>query len=143
MPVLVASRLATGQASRTGWWRRLSLLWLAFLLFGLAGQTLARGFDGEQIPTIELRDLPVEARNTLALIRQGGPFPWPKDGSVFGNYEGVLPKQKRGYYHEFTVNTPGLRGRGARRIIVGGNWQTSRDIYYTGNHYASFSRIKE
>lgn len=119
------------------------LFLLAFLFCGIANTVFGRTMEEEQIPVIELRDLPSEARETLARIRQGGPFPWPKDGSVFGNYEGVLPKRKRGYYHEFTVNTPGQRGRGARRLVVGGNWQTSRDIYYTGNHYASFSRIKE
>lgn len=119
------------------------LILLAILLCGIGNSAFSRRMENEQVPVIELRDLPSEARDTLALIRQGGPFPWPKDGSVFGNYEGVLPKRKRGYYHEFTVNTPGQRGRGARRIVVGGNWQTSRDIYYTGNHYASFSRIKE
>nr|WP_241673030.1 ribonuclease domain-containing protein [Lacisediminimonas profundi] len=95
------------------------------------------------VTVIEWQQLPAEAREVVRLIRQGGPFPYAKDGSVFGNYEGVLPKQKRGYYHEFTVKTPGLSSRGARRIVVGGDWKTSRELYYTGNHYASFQRIKE
>ena len=89
------------------------------------------------------KDLPQEARQTLALIKQGGPFPYPKDGSVFRNYEGVLPKQKRGYYHEFTVKTPGARNRGARRIVSGGYPATSGEYYYTDDHYATFRRIKE
>lgn len=116
---------------------------LGLALLAWSGPARAWFDQSEQIATIELRDLPPEARRTLELIRQGGPFPWRKDGSVFGNYEGVLPKRKRGYYHEFTVDTPEIRGRGARRIVVGGNWQTSREIYYTANHYVSFSRVKE
>lgn len=92
---------------------------------------------------VAAKDLPKEAQQTLALIKQGGPFPYPKDGSIFGNYEGVLPKQKRGYYHEFTVKTPGARNRGARRIISGGDPATSGEHYYTDDHYATFRRIKE
>src|SRR3569833_4289043 len=70
--------------------------------------------------TFSIRELPCEAQQTLVLIKKGGPFPYVKDGVVFGNYEGVLPKQKRGYYLEFTVKTLGARNRGARRIIVCG-----------------------
>lgn len=95
------------------------------------------------VGVIRWNELPPEARQTVETIRQGGPFPWPKDGTRFGNYEGVLPKQKREYYHEFTVKTPGLKGRGARRIVVGGPWQSSRELYYTDNHYATFRRIQE
>ena len=62
---------------------------------------------------------------------------------MFGNYEGVLPRQKRGYYHEFTVKTPKARNRGARRIISGGNPQTSGEYYYTKDHYQTFQRIRE
>lgn len=111
------------------------------MLLNMAGAR-ARTFDDE-VPVIHWSALPPEARETVKLIRRGGPFPYPKDGTVFGNYEGVLPKQKRGYYHEFTVDTPGISGRGPRRIVVGGMWQTSREMYYTGNHYATFRRIKE
>ena len=93
--------------------------------------------------SVAAKDLPQEARQILALIKQGGPFPYPKDGSVFRNYEGVLPKQKRGYYHEFTVKTPGARNRGARRIVSGGDPATSGEYYYTDDHYATFRRIKE
>ncbi len=94
--------------------------------------------------TIRATALPSEARRTLALIKQGGPFPYAKDGAVFGNYEGLLPKQPRGYYHEFTVKTPGSRNRGARRLVVGGKVITSSDeFYYTADHYASFRRILE
>lgn len=95
------------------------------------------------LDVIPVSDLPKEAQVTLLLIKRGGPFPYTQDGAIFGNYEGVLPKQKRGYYHEFTVKTPGVRNRGARRIIVGDEPVMSREYYYTDNHYATFKRIKE
>ncbi len=79
----------------------------------------------------------------LAIIRKGGPFSFSKDGAVFGNYEEVLPKQSRGYYHEYTVKIPGVHGRGARRIITGGNSILSHEYYYTDDHYVTFRRIKE
>jgi guanyl-specific ribonuclease Sa len=83
--------------------------------------------------------LPPEAQDTLALIARGGPFPHSQDGVVFGNYEGLLPKQPRGYYHEYTVETPGARTRGTRRIITGG---TPPEVYYyTDDHYRSFRRF--
>ena len=83
--------------------------------------------------------LPKEARETLALIKKGGPYPYAKDGTVFGNREGRLPKQKRGYYREFTVKTPGERTRGARRIVAG----PPGEYWYTDDHYATFRRIRE
>ena len=116
--------------------------WAFFVLaLLLSASTLAKGVD--PIGVVPVRQLPQEARHTLGLIKQGGPFPYAKDGSVFRNYEGVLPKQKRGYYHEFTVPTPGARNRGARRIISGGDPATSGEYYYTDDHYATFRRIKE
>lgn len=81
--------------------------------------------------------LPPEARETLALIRAGGPFPYARDGAVFGNREARLPKQPRGYYREYTVRTPGARDRGARRIVAG----RAGEYYYTADHYRSFRRI--
>lgn len=80
--------------------------------------------------------LPAEARTTITLIQRGGPFPHRQDGSVFGNREGRLPRQPRGWYHEYTVDTPGLSHRGARRIITGGN--PPRTWHYTSDHYDSF-----
>lgn len=77
------------------------------------------------------------------MIKRGGPFPYAKDGVVFGNYEGVLPRQKRGYYHEYTVKTPRARNRGARRIISGGDPAASGEYYYTDDHYVTFMRIQE
>jgi ribonuclease T1 len=91
---------------------------------------------------VVLSTLPPQARQTHALIRAGGPFPYAKDGSVFVNRERLLPLHPRGYYREYTVKTPGLSHRGARRIVCGGNPPKSPDAcYYTADHYASFSRI--
>jgi ribonuclease T1 len=88
---------------------------------------------------VALSELPKEARATLALIRKGGPYPYAKDGAVFGNREAQLPKERRGYYREYTVKTPGDRTRGARRIVAG----RSGEYYYTDDHYNSFRRIRE
>jgi ribonuclease T1 len=88
---------------------------------------------------ISVTQLPKEARETLALIKKGGPYPYAKDGVVFGNREARLPRQKRGYYREFTVKTPGERTRGARRIVTG----TADEFWYTDDHYATFRRIRE
>lgn len=91
---------------------------------------------------MSLSALPAEARKTEALIRQGGPFPYAKDGSVFGNREKLLPAHSRGFYREYTVKTPGAPNRGARRIVCGGSQPTKPEAcYYTGDHYASFARI--
>ena len=91
------------------------------------------------IEEIGVAKLPKEALDTLALIRKRGPYPYAKDNAVFGNREGRLPKHKRGYYHEYTVKTPGERTRGARRIITG----KDGEMYYTPDHYNSFKRIRE
>lgn len=107
----------------------------------LSGAVFARGAPG--IDDIAASSLPLEACRTLSLIKQGGPYPYAKDGVVFGNYEGILPRRKRGYYHEFTVKTPRARHRGARRIIAGGDPQTSGEYYYTKDHYQTFQRIRE
>ena len=89
--------------------------------------------------TIAVAELPVEARETLRAIKRGGPYTYSRDGVVFGNFERILPKQPRGYYHEYTVKTPGVRSRGARRIISG----QSQEYFYTDNHYQTFRRIRE
>ena len=115
-------------------------------LFGIAVLLLSCNVFARTLgylDVIAVSDLPKQAQVTLLLIKRGGPFPYAQDGAIFGNYEGVLPKQKRGYYHEFTVKTPGARNRGARRIIAGGEPVMSREYYYTDNHYATFKRIKE
>lgn len=89
------------------------------------------------LPTVKITDLPPEAIEMLATIDRGGPFRYAQDGAVFVNNEGLLPKQPRGYYHEYTVVTPGLRDRGSRRLIVGG----LGDVYYTDDHYGSFRQV--
>jgi ribonuclease T1 len=88
---------------------------------------------------VRLAVLPPEARQTIALIRKAGPYPYARDGAVFVNREGALPRQKRGYYHEYTVKTPGERTRGARRIVAG----SGGDFYYTDDHYNRFRHILE
>ena len=95
------------------------------------------------IPPIALAELPPQGRATYALIHEGGPFPYDKDGTVFGNRERLLPAHKRGYYREYTVRTPGSRNRGARRIVCGGKPRTPDACYYTSDHYASFREIVE
>lgn len=99
--------------------------------------------DATQLDVIEVASLPREGQAMLMLIKQGGPFPYEKDGAVFVNYERKLPIQKRGYYHEYTVKTPRARNRGARRIIAGGQAMTSGEYYFTDNHYNSFKKIRQ
>ena len=92
--------------------------------------------------TIPVAELPKQGRETYELIRQGGPFPYGKDGTVFGNRERLLPAHPRGYYREYTVRTRGARDRGARRIVCGGRQPTDPEAcYYTADHYSSFRRI--
>lgn len=93
------------------------------------------------IGPVPLQALPVQGQETYQLIQQGGPFPYEKDGSVFGNRERILPGQKRGFYREYTVRTPGTRDRGAKRIVCGGPAITPEVCYYTADHYESFRRI--
>lgn len=89
------------------------------------------------LATVALGALPPEARQTIALIDRGGPFPYDRDGITFGNREGLLPLQSNGYYREYTVITPGSADRGERRIIAGRDGQ----LYYTDDHYESFRRV--
>lgn len=113
----------------------LALLGAALLASGVWART---GIAG----TVTLAELPAEARKTEQLIRSGGPFPYAKDGSVFGNRERLLPRQQRGHYREYTVPTPGAHSRGARRIVCGGAQPVAPEAcYYTADHYASFRRI--
>jgi len=110
-----------------------------------ASQTASNGSSGIAAATqagpgeISVNDLPSEGRTTLKLIKEGGPFPYSKDASVFNNYEGLLPGKPAGYYHEYTVVTPGSSDRGARRIVAG----QDGEYYYTSDHYGSFKLIRE
>lgn len=90
--------------------------------------------DTSGFETVNLSDLPPEAAETVELIQQGGPFPYPQDGEVFHNREGLLPDCEDGYYREYTVETPGSDDRGARRFVVGANGE----YFYTADHYESF-----
>jgi ribonuclease T1 len=116
------------------------------VVFGLSIALFASGADARSsLGTIHAADLPEQGRQVLAAIHAGGPFAFKRDGIVFGNREGVLPKHPRGYYAEYTVPTPGERTRGARRIIAGsgttGDFRTSDEYYYTNDHYENFRRI--
>ncbi len=114
------------------WWvLPLALLWFA------PAQAEPAGHAG--LPVIAAAELPPEARDTVRLVKQGGPFPYDRDGAVFSNFARKLPKRPRGYYHEYTVRTPGARNRGARRIISG----EVNEYYYTADHYNSFKTIRE
>ena len=110
----------------------------AFAAFVAPDGHAQRASPGEN-PEIRALELPKEAIETLARIRKGGPFPYAKDASVFGNREALLPKRKRGYYREYTVRTPGERAGGARRMVSG----RAGDFWYTDDHYATFRRIRE
>ncbi len=99
---------------------------------------------GSAIASVAYTGLPVQGREVMEQIRQGGPFRYEKDGTVFGNRERLLPGQKRGYYREYTVPTPGLSHRGARRIVCGGQQPRAPDAcYYTEDHYSSFRLIAQ
>jgi ribonuclease T1 len=112
----------------------------ASTVVGIGGAD-ARRDPAAALPPIAAADLPKEARVTLEQIRDKGPFPYERDGISFGNREGMLPPKPHGYYHEFTVRTPGSRTRGARRIICGGAKGTIEDCYYSDDHYQSFKSI--
>lgn len=112
--------------------------------FGLLLACLA-GLGGlAQAQEISRGSLPPEGRETLALIHQGGPFPHKRDGITFGNFEKLLPLKPRGHYREYTVATPGVRHRGARRIVCGGEQPRRPDAcWYSADHYKSFRKITE
>lgn len=108
-------------------------------VFGPGAEVLAREIPSSPGNTVAARELPKEARETIALIREGGPFPYSRDGAVFANREGRLPYAPRGSYREYTVKTPGSRNRGARRIVH----SVRGEFYYTADHYRSFRRVLE
>lgn len=123
--------------------------WFALLmgLFLLVCTNLVHARSSSEVqalPSISASELPREGQETYQLIRKGGPFPYEKDGTVFGNRERILPREARGYYREYTVRTPGERQRGARRIVCGGTpADQPKACYYTQDHYASFRLIVE
>ncbi|HEU5088418.1 MAG TPA: ribonuclease domain-containing protein [Roseiflexaceae bacterium] len=105
----------------------------------LAATPLPGSSAEDGLPIVAVARLPVEAQQTIALILAGGPFPYDRDGDVFRNREGLLPGRPSGYYHEYTVVTPGSDDRGARRIVAG----SQGELYYTDDHYASFVRVQQ
>lgn len=130
---LAATRLAIGTV-------------LAAIAVGTAPVAQARDADGgwkTPAATVQVTELPAQARETYVRIRQGGPFPYDKDGAVFGNREHQLPRATRGFYREYTVTTPGSRDRGARRIVCGGPQRLPHACWYSADHYASFRMIVE
>jgi ribonuclease T1 len=108
------------------------------LLMGATVTTTTAEAAATSVGSICYGDLPSQAYTTLRLIDSGGPFPYPQDGIVFQNREGVLPRQSTGYYHEYTVKTPGSSTRGARRIVTGRQYE---EDYYTSDHYVTFDLI--
>jgi ribonuclease T1 len=111
---------------------------LSALLVGGTATANAADTSVSSVGSICYGDLPSQAYTTLNLIAQGGPYPYSQDGSVFQNREGVLPSQTTGYYHEYTVKTPGSSTRGAKRIVTG---KKTEEDYYTSDHYATFDLI--
>jgi ribonuclease T1 len=133
-------------------WLRKGVLPAALMFVSLCGsvvpgasarETTASAAADQAQGTIAVAQLPREAVNTLNLIAAGGPYPYEKDGIVFGNRERLLTQHKRGYYHEYTVPTPRAHNRGARRIVCGGPLQRTDNCYYSDDHYTSFKRIVE
>ena len=132
-------------------WRQIGVVALLVVSSGLpglgTGSVQAKGSLSDQtgtpqVNTMAVSQLPPQGQAMMALIYQGGPFRYDKDGTVFGNRERILPQQNRGYYREYTVRTPSERTRGARRIVCGGPKPASPDTcYYTDDHYASFRKI--
>jgi ribonuclease T1 len=137
IPLGLAARLAARQVGKLG---LASLVALGSLSLA---DVQARGVANEPA-SVALASLPKEAQRTQRLIHAGGPFPYEKDGTVFGNRERLLPPRERGFYREYTVPTPGSRDRGARRIVCGGRQPAAPEAcFYTDDHYASFRRIAQ
>jgi ribonuclease T1 len=141
--------LSTGTTPSDSLLRRAVSKWAGALLLtaGLAAGLVTAPAAVAKSPdqpgaVVALATLPVQAQTTHRLILAGGPFPYDKDGTVFGNRERQLPAQSRGYYREYTVKTPQSKNRGVRRIVCGGKAVTQPDAcFYTDDHYASFRRI--
>ncbi|MDH2916190.1 MAG: ribonuclease [Gallionella sp.] len=144
------------RVAQAQWWLLVGLL-LCLSPF-VQARNHHHSHEAAVVSTIAAAELPPEAHETLQLIKRGGPFPYPRDGVVFSNFERILPQQSRGYYHEYTIKTPGVQHRGARRIVCGVVPARGRpmgtpllrsdpfalpECYYTADHYKSFKRIVE
>jgi len=137
----VFMRVAQQAVARQRWF----FLLMGFILMVCTNMVQARSPpEVHSQPSLLVSEMPREGQKTYQLILQGGPFPYEKDGTVFGNRERLLPRHARGHYREYTVRTPGARNRGARRIVCGGQEPTRpKACYYTEDHYASFRLIVE
>jgi ribonuclease T1 len=124
-------------------WRRYvrGFALLLLLTTGIAFTASARTTP-QALAEVVLADLPKEAQEIHALVGKGGPFAFDRDGVVFGNREQLLPAKPRGYYHEYTVRTPGVKSRGGRRLVCGGPAKALDACYYTDDHYRSFRKIR-
>lgn len=122
---------------------KLALTGLLIAASSIAGLVYSRApqVTSDHTATISIAELPAQGVQTYAQITFGGPFPYEKDGVVFGNRERLLPIKNRGYYREYTVATPGLNHRGTRRIVCGGKSRKPDACYYSADHYASFRQI--
>ena len=118
-----------------------SIALVVCLVAGIAFTACARTTP-ESLSEVALAELPKEAREVYALVGAGGPFPFDRDGVVFGNREQLLPAKPRGFYHEYTVRTPGVKSRGGRRLVCGGKKTTPDACYYSADHYRSFRKIR-
>ena len=122
--------------------------------------SVAIGDSGVATEGVAVRALPHEAREVLRRAQHGGPYRYDRDGAAFGNYERLLPARRRGFYREYTVDTPGVGHRGARRLVIGCHRKRATDapvrepafagfrdcagpaeVYYTDDHYRSFRRV--
>ncbi len=132
-------RVAQKAVARQWWFSML----MGFILVLCTFLVHAKPPEGTStLATVVVTEMPREAQDTYQAIRKGGPFPYEKDGTVFGNRERLLPRHERGFYREYTVRTPGVPHRGARRIVCGGEVPTHpKACYYTQDHYASFRMI--
>jgi len=131
MPVAFARALAYG------------MLVALVVALGAGSAPIAARDAPARLDEIDVAALPAEAREVLVRTRAGDPFRYERDGVTFGNREHALPARRRGYYHEYTVATPGERTRGARRLVCGGPRKAPEVCYYTDDHYATFRRIRE
>ncbi len=124
---------------------KLALTGLTLVAALVSGQVGARApvHAPDRVASIAIAEIPAPGAQTYELIARGGPFPNEKDGIVFGNRERLLPIRPRGYYREYTVQTPGMRHRGTQRIVCGGEAKKPDTCYYTADHYASFRVIKQ
>jgi ribonuclease T1 len=136
-------RASNRKVAKVGGWALAAALAVAASTFLVQPRSPATAsLPGSSVASVAYAALPRQGQEVMGQIRSGGPFRYEKDGTVFGNRERLLPGQTRGYYREYTVPTPGLDHRGARRIVCGGQEPRKPDAcFYTEDHYSSFRLI--